>query len=73
MDGMMSDVLIVVDRGDNVFPVIGAVCGFDGVVHGYRRDDVLSCSVPSQHVHALREVPCVSYVRQVQSYLSRAA
>lgn len=73
MDGMMSDVLVVIDRDENALPVIGAICGLDGVVHEHLPDGVLDCSVPAQHVHSLASIPGVRYVRHVQSYLSVTA
>ena len=73
MDGMMSDVLVVIDRDENALPVIGAICGLDGVVHEHLPDGVLDCSIPAQHVHSLTSIPGVRYVRHVQSYLSVTA
>jgi hypothetical protein len=70
MDGMMSDVLVVMNQDEDALPVIGAICGLDGVVHEHLDDGVLDCSVPAQHVHSLAAIPGVRYVRHVQSYLS---
>ena len=70
MDGMMADVLVVMDQDEDALPVIGAICGLDGVVHDHLLDGVLDCTVPAQHVHSLTSIPGVRYVRHVQSYLS---
>ena len=70
MDGMMTDVLVVMDQDESALPVIGVICGLDGVVHEHLEDGVLDCTVPAQHVHSLATLPGVRYVRHVQSYLS---
>lgn len=67
---MMADVVIVMERGNRTFPVIGIVCGLDGVVHDELSDGVIDCTLPADHVHALKSAPGVSYVRQVHAYLS---
>ena len=69
MTQLMAEVLIVMERGERSFPVIGVVCGLDGVVHAQPAEGVINCTLPAHHVHTLREAPGVCYVRQIQSYM----
>lgn len=70
MTQLMADVFIVMDNVERTFPVIGIVCGLDGVVHSQPQDGVINCTLPAHHVHTLRSTPGVFYVRHVHSYLS---
>lgn len=70
MSELMADVFIVMERGERTFPVIGVVCGLDGIVHDQPQDGVIACTIPAHHVHTLKTAPGVYYVRQVHAYMS---